>query len=241
MSLAPIFCNGCGAPLPLAIPQPQVNCPYCSAVNALPQEYVAAAAMRQKESAARAAAEPLWQKLGEKPSEGAELAGGFAVIFLPPLATLLGYFLKRPDVDAATLTAVFTLPAIVPGAGLWLWAAAVKATTSGLRAQLAARPLQGKGGNKGKDALGCRNCGATLSFSEGALSATCGYCGTDSLVQAVPKMQIKAKMQQALRGLDEAVELLRKRRTVLGLGVAGLSVLIAGACGLLWYALIAIG
>ena len=48
-------------------------------------------------------------------------------------------------------------------------------------------------------------------------------------------------MKRALRGLDEAVTLLRRRRVMLGLGVVGLSVVIGGASGLLWYAVISIG
>ncbi len=246
MSLAPIFCHGCGGPLPLAIPQLHVSCPYCSTVNDLPPAYVVVAEMRKKESAARVAAEPLWRKIGETPPVWAEALGVLAVIFLPPLLTFIGTLLGRSTFDVATLTALFTVPAIVPGTGLWLWAAAVRATTSGLRAQLAAIPIGKKegGSDEGgqeKETLGCRSCGAALHVDEGALSATCGYCGTDSLLQAIPQKRVKEKMRRALRGLDEAVTLLRRRRVMLGLGAVGLSVVISGASGLLWYAVISIG
>lgn len=233
MKLAPVSCSGCNAPLPLAVPAPSVACPYCGTANELPASYVEAAALRQREHEARRQAEPLWRKLGRgAPGWSAALALPLLVL-LPPLATLCGLLLPGLDLGVAEVTALFTLPALLPGAGLWIWSSAVSATTLRFRAALAASAPAREGG-----APGCRNCGAPLEAAAGDLTATCGYCGADSLLEQIPVNDIARGLGQTLTSLGQATTALRRRRAILGLGTAGVALLVAGSSVLLWVTLL---
>lgn len=233
MTLAPIRCTSCDAPLPLADPTPTLPCPYCGERNTLPPNYVEAAALHQREHEARERAEPLWRKVGRgAPGWSAGLALAL-VVFLPPLATLVGLLLPGLELGVAEATALFTLPALLPGAGLWIWSGAISATTMRFRAALAARAPEHE-----KRAPGCRTCGAPLGVRPGALTATCGYCGTDSLLERVPVGELARALGRTLTSLGDAVTALRRRRAILGLGTAGAALLVAGSSVLLWITLL---
>jgi len=236
VKLAPLHCDGCSAPLPLAVPQARVACPFCGHANALPEAYVQAAAMRQQEAAARRAAEPLWRRLARPRPRGALPLAVLLVILLPPLATLVGSLVLAGPLGQAAVVALFSFPALLPGAGLWVWAAAVGGTVMRFTAALAARPP------KGKDSPPrCRDCGAPLALEQGALSATCGYCGADSLIEKIETTAVAAELKEALRTLAQANGKLRLRRAILGLGTSGVVVLLGGASALLWWAMMALG
>jgi len=233
VTLAPIRCTSCDAPLPLADPTPTVPCPYCGERNTLPPRYVEAAALHQREHEARLRAEPLWRKVGRgAPSWSAGLALAL-VVFLPPLATLAGLLLPGLELGVAEVTALFTLPALLPGAGLWIWSSAVSGTTMRFRAALAARAPERDGG-----APGCRNCGAPLESGADALTATCGYCGVDSLLEQIPVGELARGLGRTLTSLGQAVTALRRRRAILGLGTGGAALLVAGSSVLLWITLL---
>lgn len=106
----------------------------------------------------------------------------------------------------------------MPGALVWLWAEAVHGTVLRLRGDLRA---QGSPGG----VLACRRCGGTLVVESGALSASCRYCGTDSLVTDLPPIAASvAARDAALTTLDDATRALRRRRVEIGAGVVGFGV-----------------
>lgn len=234
--LSTLHCSQCGAALPLSVLQPNVPCAHCGAPNELPTSYLAASALRAREVEARRAAEPLWRTLADQPPRRARLIGVLAVLLLPPAVTLAAQFLPAVRPDGARTIALFALPALLPGAVLWLWSAAVIAAAAGLRSLLSARPAA-----RGEGSFDCRHCGAPLALEEGALSATCGYCGADSLLRGVEPGVVRRELQQALRTLADALATLRRRRLTLALGLAGVATLVGGASVLLWLAILAVG
>ncbi|MBK7154733.1 MAG: hypothetical protein IPH72_23605 [Sandaracinaceae bacterium] len=56
------------------------------------------------------------------------------------------------------------------------------------------------------------------------LSATCGYCGTESLLIELPSARLRADQRHARRSLAQASEALRRRMRWLALGVVGAGV-----------------
>jgi hypothetical protein len=84
----------------------------------------------------------------------------------------------------------------------------------------------------------CRECGAPLAVEEGALAATCAYCGTDSLVADLPTTaESRARRRAAERTLAEAADALARRRRLLALGGLGLLVGVGGLSAALGVAL----
>jgi LSD1 subclass zinc finger protein len=229
MRLSPVKCTGCAAPLPLAIPAPEVRCPHCSTANALPAAYVEAAALRKREAEARRQAEPLWRALEGGAPTWSRPAALALIVVLPPVATLVAWLIPRLELGAVAVTAAVSLPALLPGAALWVWASAVAGTTLRFKAALAAR---GDGSTPA-----CRTCGAPLAPEPGALAATCGYCGSDSLLEKIPVSELARSLGEAVTTLEDAARKLRTRRATIGLGAFGLALLVGGSSILLWIAL----
>lgn len=230
--LRPVSCGGCGAPIPLAVPSPRVTCRYCGAVTELPREYVEAADIRRREGEARRRAEPLWRRLSGGAPPWAKTLGLVLLVALPPVLSLVAWLIPPLRLGVAHITALVGLPAILPGAGVWLWALAVSATTARFTSALAA--ARSEEGNRPL----CRSCGAPLEVEEGALCATCGYCGTDSLLEEIPVNALARQLGEAMSSLGEAAHRLRARRAILGLGTAAAVLLVAAASVLLWVALL---
>src|SRR5262249_16436921 len=115
------------------------------------------------------------------------------------------------------------LPGLLPGALVWLWAAAVGATVVDLQHALAAAPPAKPGAPPA-----CRECGAPLVVETGAIASTCAYCGTDSLVADVGRAEADAGRKAAERTLAEAAGALARRRRMLALGLLGLFVGVGG-------------
>jgi hypothetical protein len=231
MSLKPIHCTGCGGAVPL-LNQPRVICPYCGAGVVIPQDYLKAAQARAGESAARQAMEPLWEKLSRPVPRWLGTVGVLAVVFLPPALTLLAHLLTFPPWSTLEILAKVAIPALVPGATMWLWAAATGATTIAFQQTMAAAPAK-----DGRGPLCCRLCGAPLSIESEALSASCAYCGTDSVVQGLPVVRMQIKWKKAMRTLKEATEALKRRRVLLALGIFGGALFIGSSTALLWIGL----
>jgi len=219
MSLEPLRCAGCGSPAPLAA-RPSVACPACAREVAVPADYLAAARLHEAGVAARAAAESVFARL-LRPAPWTGPAGLALLALAPPAATLAANLLL-PDRAPAALFGVATLPALLPGAALWTWSAAAGATARPYREALAAAPPP-----RGSSAPGCRSCGAPLDAAPGALSATCLYCGTDSLLERLPLGELGAALRGTLTDLRSAVGALRRRRLALALGLGAAALLVA--------------
>ncbi|MCC6997974.1 MAG: hypothetical protein IT370_25395 [Deltaproteobacteria bacterium] len=221
-----LTCPGCAAPVPLGA-GPTVACPSCAASVAIPEAYVRLAEATLRADQARRAAEPVWRALGGPPPAWARNLAMALVVLLPPLASVLVALLVTPALGAAEICAVATLPAVVPGAALWLWAASVGASVEGVRAALAAAPPARAGGP-----ATCRHCGAPLQLSAGALSVTCSYCQADNLAIKAARAeatQASSRLGAALHSLADGSARLRMRRVMLGLGALALCGLFGGA------------
>lgn len=231
MSLRPLRCDACGNPAPL-VEQPVARCGACGGDVPVPADYLQAARLHQAAAAARAAAEPVFARL-TRPSPASATAGLVLLAALPPVVTVAAN-LALPLEPQAALFGLLTLPALLPGAGLWLWASAAAATALPFREALAAAAPERLEGPPG-----CRSCGAPLTVEPGALAATCLYCGTDSLLEVLPLSDLSRALRASLTSLRDGARALRRRRVLLGLGVTGLLLLVGALSSALIVALLA--
>lgn len=223
-------CGGCQAPVPLS-EQPEVACAHCGAAVAIPAAHREALRTAKAAEGARRAAEPLWAKLAAPLGKGASNLGLPLVVVLPIAASLVALFLPNPPLGRAQIYALATLPALVPGAMLHLWAEAVNATALRFREAMSAEPPK-----RGGASPSCRNCDAPLELSSEAFSVTCPYCQTDNVVTEIPSRVLKTRLREAVRTLEDATRMLRSRRLALGLGAVAIAGLVIGASSLLWLA-----
>ncbi len=220
--LTPVRCHSCKGSVPL-IAQSQVSCPYCGTQVAIPADYVAAAAARSQQIAARREAEPLWRKLSGSGYKTGIVFGASLLFTLPVVASFIAH-LREPPMPQLVIFARFVGPALLPGLLIWIWAAAVGATKRSMIDAMAARPAEKEG-----HPPSCRECGAPLATEERALAASCAYCGTDSVLVDIAVDRERAAAEQALRTLDDANTALARRRFTVGLGSAFVTLLIGGA------------
>jgi len=222
-ALAQLRCPGCGAAVPL-VRAAQTACPYCGASVTTPPQWLEAAEARGAEARVRREVEPRWRELTRRPPAWLRPVAMGLVVLLPPAATAAVVYALTPPPGTAASFSLAALPGLLPGALLWLWAAAVGATVVELQRTLAAAPPARAGAPPS-----CRECGAPLAVEPGALAATCAYCGTDSLVADLPaEAESRARHRAAERTLAEAAEALARRRRLLALGLLGLFVGVGG-------------
>jgi len=213
--LEPLACETCGAKVPLAIAT-SVRCPHCRSDVLIPQRWRVAAEAKAADEAVRRDVEPHWHALTKPPSVVFEVVAAAAVFVLPVAASWIVLSRVWPPPSPTTTMGLVAVPALLPGALAWLWAATMGATVLRLQRALRARGIAG-------GELACRRCGAPLAVAEGALASTCLYCGTDSLVRDLPaSVDSTAARDVALSTLASATAALRRRRVNLTLGVAAL-------------------
>jgi hypothetical protein len=189
-----------------------IDCRHCGRSIEIPEAWRVAAEAHAAVARLRREVEPRWRQLTVgvgKPVVAAALALSSV---LPPLCTWLVQSRLSPPPTPVENLGFVAVPALLPGALLWLWASAVDAAVLRVRRDVGAR----KSGPAG--ALACRGCGAPLAPEAGALATTCLYCGTDSVVRDLPATT-RAR-DHAVRTLAEAARVLQRRRLDLGLGVA---------------------
>lgn len=218
--MVPIVCAGCGVALPLSV-EPTITCRHCQAVTTVPPEYREAVALQQQARAARAASEPRLRALALGSAQGWQVGAAGSLVVLPPLATAIGRFgLGLSPVEAQAL---LMLPSIFVAVSLWTGATTARRLTGAFQSEMAARPPTSPDQDSG-----CRACGAPLerdtSGRDAQLSATCGYCGTESLLIELPTARLRADQRHARRSLAQASEALRQRMRWLALGVVGAGV-----------------
>ncbi|MCP4135796.1 MAG: hypothetical protein GY754_32810 [bacterium] len=224
MSLKPVTCPGCSGPVPL-IEADTTSCPYCKTEVDIPDEYEKAVRASRASSEARKAMEPLWSRVSREAPKRSLIAALVLTALLPPIATLLANIIPYPPMNQLMILAAFSFPSILPGAGIWIWSVAINATTARFKQALSARPPQKIRGNEGPPC--CRSCGAPLTVEKDALSATCVYCNTDSILEIIPVDDLVREAGSAIQTLEQASRLLRRRRYMIGLGTIGTVLLIA--------------
>jgi predicted RNA-binding Zn-ribbon protein involved in translation (DUF1610 family) len=203
----------CSAPVPLA-DRPTVACPHCGVTVAVPTTHADALRAARTAEEARRATEPPWRRLSAPPRR-ARWLGLVLLVLLPVAATCAGSLVPFPPLARAEVLAVFTLPALLPGAVLALWAEAAAATAVQVRAAMSATP-----GDHGAPPA-CRNGSAPLTVEADALAVSCPYCGADNLVVAIRATadRLHARRRHALRTLADALHALRRRRAMIALGM----------------------
>jgi predicted RNA-binding Zn-ribbon protein involved in translation (DUF1610 family) len=213
--LEPLACDGCGAKVPLAVAA-SIPCPHCGHDVAVPERWRIAAEAKAADAAVRRDVEPHWQALTRPPSVAFEVVAAAAVFVLPVVATWIVLSRVWPPPSPVSTMGLVAVPALLPGALAWLWAATMGATV--LRLQRVLRARVARGGE-----LSCRSCGAPLTVTADALASTCLYCGTDSLVRDLPPTADSRTVRDvALATLASAIAALRRRRVNLTLGIAAL-------------------
>jgi DNA-directed RNA polymerase subunit RPC12/RpoP len=219
--LEPLACPRCGAKVPLAIAASprgagETRCPHCGHEVAVPEPWRVAAEAKAAAEAVRREVEPHWQALTRPPSLAFEIVAAAAVFVVPVVASWIVLSRVWPPPSPVTTMGLVAVPALLPGALAWLWAATMGATVLRLQRALRARGIAG-------GELSCRSCGAPLAVAEGALASTCLYCGSDSLVRDLPPVAAStAARDSALSTLASATQALRRRRVNLTLGIAAL-------------------
>lgn len=227
-ALAPLQCASCGAAVPL-VDAAQHPCPFCQHTISTPPDYLQAVSLRREAVAARKAAEPQWQRLAAGSSPWWKILGATALTFAPPVLTAIG-LAAEPAHATASVFALFTLPALLPGGILYVWGATSDASHRGMQSALAARPPKSEGAPPT-----CRVCGAPLAVGEGDISCTCLYCGTDSLVSAMPTA-IHSEHGKALSSLADATRAVRLRSWLVRLALLGIAAVIIGFSFALYWA-----
>lgn len=226
-ALTPLRCPACDGPVPL-VDAATTPCASCGAVVTLPAAHVEALRAATAAAAARAAALPAWRAVATPRSPRLATAGVALVVVLPVIATVIATVLPSPPWARLEVLALAAVPAIGPGAALYLWVHAVNATVVRVADALVAAPPAA-----GTSAPSCRRCGAPLTLAPDAIAATCAYCGTDSLVDRPPLATLRSRLHDTLATLDQAVAALRGRRRALAAGGAAVVLALGAAAWLL--------
>jgi predicted RNA-binding Zn-ribbon protein involved in translation (DUF1610 family) len=224
--LKPLKCGNCGGSPPL-VAATSTPCPFCSVTVAIPDEYARAAQARASSDEARMKAEPIWRLLSGGIPKVFIYVGAILMVILPPVATGLGHLLPETPLASAQILAIFALPAILPGGLVFTLAGALRTIGRPYKIALGARPPEKEGFPPG-----CRTCGAGLKVTSHALSASCAYCGTDSIVEGISAKRERAALSGSLRSLGDAVRALRRRWAWTVLGILGAFALIGGLSAL---------
>ncbi len=232
--LSVLRCASCGASVPLPVdlaPGAALACGHCRSSVPLPAEYASAILAAARTAEARRAVEPIWKQLASPVAGWASTLGILLIVVLPPIATVVAMLIPAPPLGRVQVYALATVPAILPGAILTAWGAAVDATIVRVRDALCAQPPATKGAPPR-----CRQCAAPLALHPGELAATCAYCGSDNLIDEVPVRALQRRMREALRTLGDATRKLRSRRILLALGTIAVAIAVVGGAVLLWLA-----
>lgn len=224
--LEPLGCTSCGAAVPLRN-LPEVPCVQCGKPVVVPEDYRRAASRAEEAAALRERVEPHWKRLVRPPARAWQFAAAATVLGLPVCCSAVVALLSPVTLPAGVVVLGAAFPALAPGTGWWVWVLSTEVSAQGLASALAAAAPPSEG-----EPPGCRRCGAPLPVDSGALSATCGYCGADSLVEAPVRRRVASALGDRVATLQEAVDTLRRRRWVAGFGVLALGVVLAG----LWVA-----
>ena len=224
MSLEPLECPRCGAPVPL-LDAERFACPYCRAHVDVPAAYRELFAVHARELAARHELEQRYIAVATPPPRRVDLAAAVLVLLAPAAAASGCVAIAGHPISIVSLFVLAIVPALLPGTALWVWSAAVHATIVRFQLALACDPPAREGGP-----ARCRHCGAPLELAAGAISAHCAYCGTDSLIDhaAEAARRLGTKLRGELRTLADAIAALRVRRRLLVGGVAVATLLLGG-------------
>ncbi len=222
-TLEPLRCHACDGCVPL-VDAPTAHCPFCQATVEIPAAYRELHAHQLEAAALRREAEPLFERLSSPPARWLDVLPLVLVTILPAIASSL-VVLHDHHLAIVTIFIVVVVPALIPGTALWVWTVSIHATVTNFQLALASAPPERPGGP-----ACCRECGAPLTVEPGALSATCHYCGADSLVSNLhaPTDDDRKVLHADLHTLADANRVLLLRRRLLVIGAVLAALVLAG-------------
>ncbi len=211
--MKPLSCTSCGGPVPLSTTE-ESACPWCEAPIPLDEAYATQREQLVEQARFRREAEPQWRQLSAEPPEGVANLSLAALLLAPSIVGMIG---ASTQLAATKIIGFAILPATLPGAAGWLWAEAIELTVRSARRSTAARRIR-------DDRPGCRGCGAPLEVEPGALAASCGYCGTDSVI--LDAAEGEAAVTAAAADLRSVTAALKRRRSLVIVGLASVALLV---------------
>lgn len=213
--LAPIFCERCGAPVPLA-PKSPTRCAHCDASVDLPIGHVELLARTLRGQEQLKAADEFWGSMPRPmPSNMARVfvVGVVAMVFA---FVLLWAFVFLHSVGGPGRGfALFAFNPSLLGGYLGLEMLAFWSPYARLESSLSATCDP-----RFPEVALCRHCGAPLSVTRESIFTRCPYCGTDNLVRVLRPQAVQKAQAIATQGraeLDAAIanlQMLRMQRSV---------------------------
>ena len=198
---------------------PRVPCSHCGSSVEIPPAHAEALRASEEDQQARAEAAGLLEKLADEVPVVAPSLGIVLILLLPSLATFAAAHVESLHWSALELSVYGALPALLPGFGLYVWAAGAQATSARFCDALSALPLEDEPGS-----ASCRSCAAPLARDASAPEAQhvirCPYCRCDNLLRNFHADALQAGLRSSLQTLSQALGALRTRRALLGLAIA---------------------
>ena len=231
MSLELLRCPSCGGDV-AAVSAASTRCRYCAADVPVPAAHLQALALQGKAITLRREIEAKWRRMTAEASWWTEWVAAALILFLPPCVSLFAALVVWFPLAMVDGLVFVSIPALLPGAVLWVWAIGSRATVQRIDRELGAGPPARAGGDPT-----CRACGAPLVVEADALAATCLYCGTDSLLGAGARERVTSRLGSKVRTLEDALRMWRIRVLLLGAGLVVVALPMAGLAALLWIAL----
>ena len=175
VAVEPLQCGACGSPVALG-PGLHVTCPACGKPVEVPARYRTLWAEQAREGAARRELETRYAAAARVPARWVDALAVALVVVLPAATAVAWMAVASRAVDTVALFSDAIVPALLPGAALWLWSSALHATIVRFQLALGCRAPAKEGGPSR-----CRHCDAPIDVPADALSVRCPYCGTDNL------------------------------------------------------------
>jgi hypothetical protein len=232
--LAPLKCPRCAAPVPIT--PTDLKCPSCGTEVVVPDDYAQTLGLRAESAKGLRRAVWTWRRArvgSSVPVIVFMLFGGPAVL----AASLLG---ALGIVGPGNLPMPLIISALMMGVtfGLTMFCAAFYLMES--RGLIPAVPKVGRSVGEAETSA-CSLCGAPVAFASGQLVTGCGYCGGEiyrvALARRARAVAADEATEVAVSIYDTMVELQERRRRVLGVLIAWLSLVLAVTVFLLWQAL----
>lgn len=208
-ALTALACDGCGAPVPLPTEGPRARCAHCGGGADVPASHRDRQAELAEARGALRAAEDQWRELPRPlPLWVAAVAPWLILGGLPVFiaVNVLGWVFWGWYPTPIHMLALGIFTPIFAVIYFGIDAGAKRAYSWRVNAMSAHRTPRG---------WACRRCGAPLELEAGALAASCGYCGADSVLSDPgPRWRrwLEGEQERAESSLREAVWALRESR-----------------------------
>jgi ankyrin repeat protein len=235
--LAPLKCRQCAAPVPIAADR--MACPNCAAVAEVPEDYAETISLRARAIENLKRAEKEWRRtwIYSKPS----VTGLLLLVSTLWLATwLFGLFSPFTMLRPVSLFVSTLLSGVTLSAGLFFYSFYLISS----RRLLPPLPTIGQEAAHA-ESVGCRQCGAALTFAANELVSCCIYCGSETyrvaLARRTRKVAASEEASTAISIYEAIVELEERRKGIfIAIAVIGTALLLFSAAAIAIAALVAL-